>query len=454
MSRSSWLYLALVLPALAAAGTREHYARQWDIAAAHADAGAYSVVLDEAVYRTAVQPTLADLDVFNAEGQALPAAVLPSVPAMVPPPRTLELPWFPLPASGPRASADIRLIAERGADGGIVRVEAGTVPGQSRPATGQWLVDASHLREPVRALLLEWEAPAQPLQTGYRVEGSDDLNRWRTLNPGTTLLDLERDGQRLRQGRIALTGQARYLRLLPTGTGNAPVLGSVRAELAPPSALQPWQWQEITGKRSSQGGRDYFEFVLPGRFPVARADVRLPGNNAVEWTLYSREDRDAAWAWRAGPWMAYEVGAGDDAASRSAPKALAAPVRDRHWRLAAATPVGDAAPVLRLGYRPEVVVFLARGAPPYALAAGSANTQRTSAPIPALLEALRQQRGADWQPAAASLAPEAQELAGERALEPRRTYDWKAWLLWSLLIAGAIAVAALGLSLLRQRPAE
>ncbi|KAF1686447.1 hypothetical protein B1992_07805 [Pseudoxanthomonas broegbernensis] len=451
MNRAVWMCL-LLLPSLAMASAREQYARQWPLTPGQADAGAYRVVLDEGVYRSAAQASLRDLEVFNAEGQALPAALLSPTQPLAQPPRTLALPWFALPAADAVAGGgDIRLIAERGEDGGILRVEAG-IAGRSVSAGGQWLVDASRLREPVRALLLEWEAPAQPLQAGYRVEGSDDLRRWRTLNPGTTLLDLQREGQRLRQDRIALDGQARYLRLLPLHSGTAPVLSGVAAELAPPAPQQQWHWQEIAGERRSEGGREYFDFVLPGRFPVERADVQLPGNNAVEWTLHSREDDGASWAWRAGPWMAYQVGAGAEAASRSAPKALVSPVRDRHWRLTAATPLGAAEPVLRLGYQPEVVVFLAQGTPPYALAAGSASAQRADTPIPALLEALRRQRGIDWQPAPAYLADAPEELAGEHALRAQRTYDWKAWLLWSLLVGGALAVAALGLSLLRQRP--
>ena len=107
---------------------------------------------------------------------------------------------------------------------------------------GQWLVDASRLREPVRALRLEWERPRESLQARYRVEGSNDLRQWRTLNEGTTLLDLERGGERLRQGRIELDGQARYLRLLPVrpGPGPLPVLSGVVAELAPPPPPGGW----------------------------------------------------------------------------------------------------------------------------------------------------------------------------------------------------------------------
>ena len=241
------------------------------------------MVLDEAVYRSASQAGLGDIEIFNQEGQALPAALLSPAQPLAQPPRMLELPWFPLPAVDPAAGgSDLRLVAERDTDGGIVRIEAATdARVAAANAPGQWLVDASRLREPVRALRLEWERPQQSLQARYRVEGSNDLRQWRTLNEGTTLLDLERGGERLHQARIELDGQARYLRLLPLRSGPVPVLTGVTAELAPPPPEARWEWVEIEGERRRGGGRDYYEFVLPGRFPVERADVRLPGNSAV-----------------------------------------------------------------------------------------------------------------------------------------------------------------------------
>ncbi len=442
--------LAALVPLLAtAAAPADDYARQWTLDLGGQDqAGAYRVVLDEAVYRSAGDRQLRDLAVFNAGGQQVAASVLSPAQPLAQAPRMVELPWFVLPSEGANAGGDLRLVAERDSEGRIRRVEAGIGTRVATGTAGQWLVDASALREPPRALLLQWQAPGQPLQAGYRVEGSDDLRSWRTLNGSTTLLDLERSGERLVQNRIALDGKARYLRLQPLRAGPGPVLTGVSAEL-PPAPLQvQWQWLELQGQPRSEGGRTGFEFRLPGRFPVERADVVLPGNNAVEWNLLSREADSGSWTWRAGPWMAYQVGDG----ARSEPRALAAMARDRHWRLVPASPVGDAVPVLRLGYRPEVVVFLAQGEPPYALAAGSARARRDEAPLRGLLETLRAQRGADWEPAAATLAAAPQELAGERALQAPRQYDWKSWLLWALLIGGAALVALLGLSLLRKPP--
>ena len=109
--------------------------------------------------------------------------------------------------------------------------------------------------------------------------------------------------------------------------------------------------------------------------------------------------------------------------------------------------------MLRLGYRPEVVVFLAEGAPPFALLAGSARASRQEAPLPQLVDALRAERGRDWQPATASLGKR-ELLAGDAALQPLEPpTDWKRWLLWGVLVVGAALVAGFAVSLLRGKPA-
>src|SRR5690606_20781312 len=233
MSKASLYVLAmaaaLVPVAAHAAAPEQDYAREWPLELAREDAGAYRVELDRAVYLGAYDRALRDVEVFNAQGQPVATAVLSPAQPLAQAPRTRALPWFPLPAQEGGGGGDIHLIAERDADGSIRRVEAGIGARASVGGPGRWLVDASRVREPVRALLLEWEDPAQPLQAGYRVEGSDDLRSWRTLNGSTTLLDLERGGERLRQGRIVLDGQARYLRLLPLRAGPGPVLAGVSA---------------------------------------------------------------------------------------------------------------------------------------------------------------------------------------------------------------------------------
>ncbi len=448
MKRLLWLTL---LPALAGATQTRDYMRQWPIALQTQDAGAHRVLLDREVYRSATLPSMRDIDVRNATGAAVPAALFSPEQPLAQASRQHVLSWFPLPRDQAAPGRDITLISERGADGSLRRVEArvGSSTGtEAEPTANAWLIDASQIDARIKALHLDWSAQAAALDVAYQVEGSDNLRDWRILQPRAQLLDLTRDGERLQQRRIPLDGQARYLRLSPLQADAVLPLAGVSAELAGPAAAETWQWEALQGHEVVENGRSYYQFTLDGRFPIARADVALDTNAAGEWTLESRDADDGQWLRRAGPWVAFQVGAGDGG-ERSVEQSFAGIVRDRQWRLSSRAPV-NGMPVLRLGYQAEVMVFLAQGQPPFALVAGSARATRADAPLPQLVEAIRARRGSDWQPATATLGAPA-ELAGAQALQPAPPQrDWKSWLLWGLLVLGAVVVAGFAASLLRQ----
>jgi hypothetical protein len=443
------LCFCALIPLFAFATARDDYMRQWSLTLRGDSAGAYRVALDREVYRSAQLPSLRDVDVLNADGTPVPAALFAAGQPLARSPRHVELPWFPLPAGAAAQAGDIAVLTERAPDGSVRRVETrlSIADQPDLAATDAWLVDASNVHESIVALELAWSSTTNALDSAYRVEGSDDLREWRVLQPRAQLLDLVRAGQRLQQHRIALDGTAKYLRLLPDGTGIAPALTGVRAELTPAATALAWSWESLPGRAVVEHGATYYTYELDGRFPIERADVVLPGNSASEWTLQSRDDEDAPWQVRAGPWVGYRVGAAG--ADRSAAQALAGAIRDRYWRLSARTPV-EGMPTLTLGYRPEVMVFVAQGSGPFALVAGSARTTRAVAPVPQLVDALRMQHGSDWQPADATLGAPAM-LAGDAALAPAPAQrDWKAWLLWGILVGGALIVTGFAFSLLRK----
>ncbi|MET0718696.1 MAG: DUF3999 domain-containing protein, partial [Pseudoxanthomonas sp.] len=349
-------------------------------------------------------------------------------------------------------SRDIASISEIATDGSLRRVvmsDAGTTAG----TTGnEYLVDTSRLREPVRALQVAWAAGQAPFDRPYRVMASDDLKSWATVQEEGHLVELQNNGARIFKNRIELDGvKTKYLRLVPLQENQRALsLTGVSAELAPAQAEQNWQWEEVAGKRLvEKDGTTSFVYEIRGRFPFERADVALPGNSTHEWILKSRDSEESEWQFAAAPWMAFQL-QGGSATNRSPPQALERLNRDRYWRLIARDSAGDTVPTLRLGYRPEVVVFLAQGNAPYALLAGSARAQRAESPLPQLVDALRAQRGQDWQPATALLG-DMQPLAGAKALTPAPVErDWKAWLLWALLAGGALIVAGFAFSLLNK----
>lgn len=448
MKRFAWMAL---LPLAAFAGVRDDYAQQWPLSLSNADAGAYRVVLDRTVYRQLQSPVLKDLVVVNADGVAVAASLFDATQPLAQAANVVEVPWFALPSSSTSQSRDIASISEIAADGSLRRVvmaDAGAAGGGS---SNEYLVDTSRLREPVQALQVTWAAGQAPFDKPFRVSASDDLKNWRVVQEEGHLVELENNGARVFKNRIELEGvQAKYLRLAPLQKDQPALsLTTVRAELVPAPASASWQWEEISGRRVAEKDGTYsFQFQVQGRFPFERADVVLPGNSSNEWTLQSRDDEEAAWRPASTPWMAFQLEGATS--SRSAPQPLDQLDRDRYWRLTSDNEVGDAVPTLRLGYRPEVVVFLAQGKAPYALVAGSARGKRVDAPLPQLVDALRAQRGQDWQPADAALGP-MQALAGSAALTPAPLErDWKAWLLWALLVGGALIVAGFAFSLLKK----
>jgi len=134
----------------------------------------------------------------------------------------------------------------------------------------------------------------------------------------------------------------------------------------------------------------------------------------------------------------------------SAPLETSGVISDRQWRLQAEPGAAPAqAPLLRLGYRPGSVVFLAQGRAPYLLVAGSANVTETQAALDPMLDALRARNGREWQPAIAALG-EGAVRAGDVAYQPARPpRDWKNLLLWAVLVLGALVVAGFAFSLIR-----
>lgn len=444
----------ILLPTLAAAAPRDDYAQQWPLHLSSADAGAYRVVLDDAVYRQSRQPGLRDVDVIDGAGNPVPTAIYRPDANDAGPAKQVSLPWFALPARSRDGAQDWQLISVVEADGRLRRVEArGTGRGAAVGPQTALLIDASTLRTPIRALELDW-APGTALDATYRVEASDDLEHWRDVAANGRLVDLQQGGRRLLQRRIVFDTaglRARYLRLSPANPDAVAPIRAVAAELGATVSAMPLRWRQLQGRRvAAPDGKDkgaHFEFELDGRYPVQRIDVALPGNYAVRWTLESRDQADAPWQLRLATWTAFRVGAD----GRSSSRPLSVRTDDRYWRLRADGAV-PAEPTLRLGYQSESVVFIAQGVPPYSLVAGSARTMRDDLPLPQALMALRAERGADWRAAEATLGPMA-ALAGEAALKaPEPERNWRTWLLWAVLVVGALVVAGFAFSLLRSSP--
>ncbi|GAB2501094.1 DUF3999 family protein [Lysobacter humi (ex Lee et al. 2017)] len=436
------LYVLVALPLLLAASAEADYARQWPLALQAPASPAHEVVLDADVYRAMHDRAGRDVDVLDARGTPQPSLLSPPPPPRVQQAR-VALPYFTLPVVAGDATGS-RLVAETDSAGQLRRVELRggvEVPGMPNEAL---LLDLAPARGTITALELHWQ-PSGPVDRGYSIDASDDLQEWTPVAARGRVVDLAGNGRRLVQRRLVFDAppNARFLRLSPEVDGRRLHLHRVDALIA--RSIGPAvQWLTIPAQPRADDGA--YRFRLAGRVPVEHVDVRLPGTGAMRWRLESRDAGDADWRTRASG-SAFDV---PDGASRRRPPplVLAQPVRDREWRL---VPLdrANAAPALRLGYRPERLVFLAQGTPPYRLVAGSAHVRRVDAPVGAVIDELRRSNGAAWSPPTARIGA-ARPLAGEAALAPKR--DWTTWTLWAVLGIGVLVVAGFALRLLREPP--
>lgn len=414
-----------------------------------------SVLLDFDVYRRSVEPGLADLRVFDAQGRPVPYAIRRRLPGAKQEQVLRSLPLFTLDRAmteqalpTARFAADaFRIEAQLSETGAIVSV----APAGGEPATGDlpvaWLLDASDLRRAVVGLVFELDAEGGPFVSSLRIEASDDLASFRRVGQNLALARLEQAGHRIERLKFALPAtRAKYLRITAQGSPPAARIRSVTARLAP-SRPAPKRVEASLQGRFDPDQSGLVHFDLGGWPPVDRLRVRLEDENAlVEAQLESAPEREGPWRRRFSG-LLYSI----DQGGRLENPAIDWSARgDRYLRLTVSARGGgrlESPPTLIASWRPEQLLFLHRGDGPSQLAIGRVETPDGSFADTELLRIARR-NGASVPENTARLGPET-ILAGESALVVEDPIPWRTYGLWALLLASVAVVLALSLKLLR-----
>lgn len=390
---------------------------------------------------------LRDVRVFNAGGDTVPLAILPV--RQLPPdyrPEHQEVPFFPLPAGSHRRGAELDLTVS-GQDGRIVSLRSRGLSTRTVPVADA-VLDLSRVENEVIGLDLEWQPSTGNYSDTVRLEASQNLRDWRPLAEAA-LVDMRYGGQQLAQRHADLPrGRYRYLRLR-AGTA-LPALTRVRAVL--PAALPPpsvLRWREVVATPGKMEG-DY-EFDLGAPLVVEQVRVALPEANTVAPARFEvRARRDDDWQPVASQTLYRITQAGQELTSPALEPGL---VSGRYWRLrvdARAGGLGLKPPVLHAAWRPQQVVFVARGQGPWQLAWGRRAAPAVQLPLDTLLPGYKvgdeNRLGAARPGAAVDLGGQDVPPPGAEDSPPA---DWKRWLLWAVLLAGVGALAAMAHGLLR-----
>ena len=353
----------------------------------------YAVVLPREVYAASLRNDLGDLRVLNGAGEPVPYSFeAPRAPAQPqqPPPSLRSVKWFPVPLSDtgtqgapPQgAPLETQLGVTIAADGSLraavtttttKTTTTTTVP--QRSGRDADLVDLGPPNGLVSALLVH--LANDNYQGRVSVEASSDLRSWQPVID-TQLLKITYGGDTLTQERIELGDlRARYLRLRwPDG---APDIASLDVKeqtvntSAPESAAPPTHWREGLSARPGNTAGEYL-FETDGAYPVELLRLSLPQLNTVaRVSLFSRTDANAPWRTLTSS-VVYRL-QGKAGELESPPLEIAANTA-REWRITVdmrGGGLGAGLLTVAVGWHPALLTFVARGAPPFALAVGNAS---------------------------------------------------------------------------------
>lgn len=414
-----------VLAATTALSTPKDFAYRMQVNGT-GDAAAYRVALPLAVYQKIAHPDLADVRVFNGNGEQVSFAIERPAAGTIANAAT-QLSIFPLKDDSDATLAALRVTIESGK--GAINVQTG---GPSPPSDriSAYLVDGRALDVPVSALRLEWPVDAPDFAGRLRVEASDNLSGWRPVAFAAPIANLHSTADRLVEQRVEFPPtKAKFWRLSWAGPAAPFVLTSLFGEPAKQSVDALHESMSVAAVSASAKPGE-FQYDLGATPPIDRVNLELPDlNTVVDVELLSREHPQDAWhgVRRSGFYRLKSEGE----ELRNGPVTVT-PTSDRYW-LVRTDPrqggLGLSAPHLVVEWVPHEVVFVARGAGPFYVAYGSSEAKAAAVSLTML------PRNVAIVPASLS-KPES--AGGESLLLPPGTpFPWKTQLLWVVLIVGA-----------------
>lgn len=400
------------------------------------EAAAYRLEIPVEVYRVAVSEGLADIRVFNAQGEVVPYA-LRDAPAETHAP-SAPLPLFPLRAEAPVLIGGVRVTID--SPNSQVRLQTQHAGANAGGMAQQYIVDARGIELPIAAFVLNWPDSHAEYSGRIRIEASDDLGAWRSVVPAAPIANLEANGQQLIERRVELPRiRAKYWRLSWIGALPPFELDAVIAE--PAGILSVTRNElDVTGVADPERPDDTV-FDLGAHLRVDRVNLLLPEvNTVIAMQLQSRARPQDPWrdVVRAGFYRLNTAG-GEQS---NGPVAIE-PDNDRYWRThPTATGNSQHGPMhLQLSWIPNDIVFLPRGAAPFELAYGSAAAGRADADFASIPASI---------PVAAAAVGRAHPLGGtSRLTAVAAPFPTRRAVLWAILLAGVCILSLMAYRLVK-----
>lgn len=399
----------------------------------------YRVALPREVYQHSAWPDLRDVRVFNQQGERVPFTLMtkPTPPAVA---DSVALRLFPLAAS-PIATTEasapqtIRLKAANGVEINLEGDEAKSV-GQSYLLT---LPDSREASLRLTQLQLDWAASNASWQGKASVYASRDLSHWQRIQENAPLMDLSRDGERLKMNTVAaeltLSPKGRrYLLLVLDPQTPMPELTGVRAVAQPQEPLtERIQLPAAVAKATSTEA--IWQWDQPQ--PLSTLSITLMEEGVLPVEIAWRSDAKSEWRPLAKS-VLFNVNDQTQAAfplSANVVEAIRITTVDAH--------LPETLPGVTGAREAKVLIFNAQGKGPYMLAWGNKAAENVALSLNQLIpESLPASKNIETLPWAQPL--ETVKLGGDARLQAVSAGEqqklWVALAVWAVLIVGVGAL--------------
>jgi Protein of unknown function (DUF3999) len=441
------VFAALPTLCIAAAPRMDDYARGIAIDAAD-QRPIVQLSVPDVVYQSVVTDDLTDLRVFNADGVPVPHALCAAPTNEAPTISQDSLPVYRL-QDVPGAENEGTRVEVQTPSGAQISVQGATGASTGESHTSAYVIDARDVNDALRAMQFDWSSLDGASEVRVSIQASEDLDRWRTIVTGSTLLKVEAGAQQLGRHRIAIPqAHYEYLRVERVDRGPPLQIDGVIAERVTPAPVVEPMWFAATPVAPSELNTLEFDAGRRAPFTYARLTPSQE-NTSMQVAIESRVEPKATWRVQ---WTGEVYSILSDTERRVSPPAEFAPTTSRHWRVRL-TKTGDTFyqnPALELGYRPANLRFLAQGSGPFTLAYGSRRAE--ASPARACNSLLGDLNETDLaQSIGEGYAGAARTLGGEDAFRPLpKKTPLRRIVLWTVLVLGVGALVAMALSLLRR----
>jgi hypothetical protein len=407
------------------------------------------IVLPDQVYQSITRPDLADMHVFNRDGNAVLHAVCAADATLAPLISRTSLGVFEVTAPEKQSNGGANVDVHT-AQGTHVEVSEPSATTDGSTKIAAYVIDARSVSDDIRAIEFEWSSEDGGSEARVQIQSSDDLDSWQTVVAGSTLLQAKTsDGSDLHRQKIPVPQRHyTYLRVQRVDGGGVLRVDSASAEIVAPAAIIDPMW--FSADAVANAPTRTLLFSAPRLAPVTHGRLSLPQpNSSVRVSLQSRDDDKQSWRTR---WSGevYDIMANGE---RRVSLPAEFPVTyDKQWRVVP-TSTGDPFYVnatLELGYRPAKLRFLAQGAGPFTLAYGSRRAEPARAQsCDRLLADVNSKDMADLVVQATATTPHT--LGGNLALKPIPTRTpTRLFVLWGVLIAGVALLIGMAWSLFQR----